>query len=535
MPDSPSNADTSPGQSGQDVVGRMAGEYRLVKKLGEGGFGAVYEAEHPLLRRRAAVKVLHQVAGMDSDSVLRFISEAQAANHIRSRHIVDVFSFGKLPNGRHFYVMDLLDGEPLDRFLRREKQCDLVTTLQLLRPIAEALDAAHAAEVVHRDLKPQNLFLAWEPSGETVPKLLDFGMAKLLSESSVHTVSGVPIGTPLYMSPEQARGEKVDGRSDVYALGVLCHEMLTGRVPFTGESPLAVLVSHLTLAPPRLSEVLSTLPTELDEPVLQMLHKEAGGRPATAGAAIANLVSAAERAGFVIPAGMPHLPRPQGMPVSRPSAFSPHAVTPEPSGLSSTGAAGARGSGATEPELSRAPATHSWALWALLGALAVSAVYLGRSALQAPASGKAPVSDVTSAGAVDAPSAGGPSSASAAALPGAGLTDPGARAPAQPPVAAPLGEPRAVPPAPDHVELTLRGAPAGARVLLGDKPLGEAEQPLPLPMGSAPLELTVSAPGYESLVLSVVPDRDTEREVKLKKRASRPKPARIPSDLESPF
>jgi serine/threonine-protein kinase len=185
----------------------MAGEYRLLRKLGEGGFGAVYEAEHPLLRRRAAVKVLHQVAGMDSDGVLRFISEAQAANHIRSRHIVDVFSFGKLPNGRHFYVMDLLVGEPLDKFLRREKRCDIETTLQLLRPIAEALDAAHAAGVVHRDLKPQNLFLAWEPSGETVPKLLDFGMAKLLSESAVHTVSGVPIGTPLYMSPEQARGE----------------------------------------------------------------------------------------------------------------------------------------------------------------------------------------------------------------------------------------------------------------------------------------------------------------------------------------
>ena len=102
MPESPSNAESSSSGTGQEIVGRMAGEYRLVKKLGEGGFGAVYEAEHPLLRRRAAVKVLHQVAGMDSDAVLRFISEAQAANQIRSRHIVDVFSFGKLPNGRHF-------------------------------------------------------------------------------------------------------------------------------------------------------------------------------------------------------------------------------------------------------------------------------------------------------------------------------------------------------------------------------------------------------------------------------------------------
>src|SRR3954465_11074898 len=150
MSQSPSSSDSPP-----DIAGRMAGEYRLGRKLGEGGFGAVYEAEHPVLRRRAAVKVLHQAAGVDSDAVLRFVSEAQAASQIRSRHIVDIFSFGKLPNGRHFYVMDLLDGEPLDRFLEREKRCDIAATLQLLRPLAEALDSAHAAGVVHRDLKPQ--------------------------------------------------------------------------------------------------------------------------------------------------------------------------------------------------------------------------------------------------------------------------------------------------------------------------------------------------------------------------------------------
>ena len=123
----------------------MAGEYRLRRKLGEGGFGAVYEAEHPVLKRRAAGKVLHQAAGRDSEAVLRFISEAQAANQIRSRNIIDIFSFGQLPDGRHFYVMDLLEGEPLDRCLAREIRFDVPTTLQLLRPIAEALDAARQA------------------------------------------------------------------------------------------------------------------------------------------------------------------------------------------------------------------------------------------------------------------------------------------------------------------------------------------------------------------------------------------------------
>jgi serine/threonine protein kinase len=479
----------------------MAGEYRLLRKLGEGGFGAVYEAEHPLLRRRAAVKVLHQAAGMDSDAVLRFISEAQAANHIRSRHIVDVFSFGKLPNGRHFYVMDMLDGDPLDRFLRREKRCGVPTTLQLLRPIAEALDAAHAAGVVHRDLKPQNIFLAWEPSGETVPKLLDFGMAKLLGDSAVHTVSGVPIGTPLYMSPEQARGEKVDGRSDVYALGVLCHEMLTGRVPFTGESPLAVLVSHLTVPPPRASEVCPELSPELDEPILHMLHKEPSGRPATAGAAIQELIKAAERIGHVIPTGMPHLPPPPSAPRTA-TVFSSLPPSPHPDDDDSVSSDNVERE-AMLRRTDRAPGAQldhkrsaSWAFLGLLVALAAGALYLGRSAMNAP---QPPGS---------APSAPAPVASVAAA---AAFTQP------TPAPAAPIVLPSPAPPA--TVALSLRGAPRGARVSLGDTLLGEASEVLRLPLGKAPIELSVTAPGYEPQTLHVTPAQDTQAEVKLKRRA----------------
>jgi serine/threonine protein kinase len=291
------------------VAGQMAGEYRLRRKLGEGAFGAVYEAEHPVLKRRAAVKVLHQIADKDSDAVQRFISEAQAVNQIRNRHIVHVFSFGQLPDGRHFFVMDLLDGEPLDRRLRRDGRFPVATALQLLRPIAEALDAAHAAGIVHRDIKPQNIYLAWEPSGDTVPKLLDFGMAKLLGESPVRTLSGTPIGTPLYMSPEQARGEAVDGRSDVYALGVLCYELLTGKLPITGDSTIVVLMAHVTQPAPPPSEV-SDVPAELNAPVLRMLEKAPSARFATAGEALAALIQAAERAGHTVPSGMPQLPPP---------------------------------------------------------------------------------------------------------------------------------------------------------------------------------------------------------------------------------
>lgn len=518
MAESPSNADST---TPADVIGRMAGEYRLLKKLGEGGFGAVYEAEHPVLRRRAAVKVLHQAAGMDSDAVLRFISEAQAANHIRSRHIVDVFSFGRLPNGRHFYVMDLLDGDPLDRFLRREKRCDVATTLQLLRPIAEALDAAHAAGVVHRDLKPQNIFLAWEASGETVPKLLDFGMAKLLGDSAVHTVSGVPIGTPLYMSPEQARGEKVDGRSDVYALGVLCHEMLTGQVPFTGESPLAVLVSHLTVAPPRASEVCPELSPELDAPVLHMLHKEPDGRPATAGAALLELLHAAERAGHVVPTGIPHLPRPPSA-FRQATAFSVHPPAPnadlEESGsgsnverdamLTQTDPAPPHGRRGGKP----GKLSVSWSLLGLVVALGVGALYVGRSALSSPTPlGSNPASAAPAAPAPDLEA----------------LTLPTLQAEAH--VAA-------SPDPPASIELVVRGAPRGARITLGDAVLGDASGPVRLPFGKTPLALTITAPGHEPQTFSVTPDQNTQSEVRLKKRPPPPKAkGAIPSDLESPF
>jgi serine/threonine-protein kinase len=349
-----------------DRAGRMAGEYRLGRKLGEGGFGAVYEAEHPLLKRRAAVKVLHRVAEQDSDAVQRFISEAQAVNQIRSPHIVDIFSFGQLADGRHFYVMDLLEGEPLDRFLARMQRVDVAVALQLLRPIAEALDAAHAAGIVHRDLKPQNIFLAWNAQGFAVPKLLDFGMAKLLGDVSGRTVSGTPMGTPLYMSPEQARGQKVEQRSDVYALGVLVHELLTGSLPILGETTIAVLMAHISQEPPRVSAVCPDLPAALDAPILRMLDKQPEQRPSSAGAALAALSEAAESAGIVVPAGLPQLPRPAPPPISqRPGELSGTLAAVSPSAQH-----------ASEPSVRPAAAASARpahpARWAWLGAAIVA-------------------------------------------------------------------------------------------------------------------------------------------------------------------
>jgi eukaryotic-like serine/threonine-protein kinase len=500
----------------------MAGEYRLRRKLGEGGFGAVYEAEHPVLKRRAAVKVLHEAAGRDSDAVLRFIAEAQAVNQIRNRHIVDVFSFGKLADGRHFYVMDLLEGEPLDRCLGRLERFDLPTAVQLLRPIAEALDTAHAAGIVHRDIKPQNIFLTWDANGETIPKLLDFGMAKLLADATVQTQSGTPIGTPLYMSPEQARGEKVDGRSDVYALGILCHELLTGRLPITGESTIAALMAQVLAQPPRVSEVCPDLPPGIDVPILHMLEKQPAGRPATAGAAIAALAAAAVVAGQVIPPGMPRVPRPapQPSPPQDEDSELPTALT-EPHPQRHDAAAGASGL-PTAPRGMGRPGRWTLAFAGSLVVVAGGVVVV--KVLSAPRPGPAPGEG---AAAVVAPS------------------DPIPR----PSVAAPPAPPaQPAEPARGTVEVTVRGAPRGARVLAGDRAIGEAPGPVAVPFGDKPVSLTVTAVGHEQATVTVVPNRPVEVTVKLGRRTSRREAAerpqrpaatgegtKIPSDLESPF
>jgi serine/threonine-protein kinase len=525
----------------------MAGEYRLRRKLGEGGFGTVYEAEHPVLKRRAAVKVLHQVAGLDSDAVMRFISEAQAVNQIQSQHIIDVFSFGRLVDGRHFFVMDLLDGEPLDRYLARETRIDVGAALRLLRPIAEALDSAHAAGIVHRDLKPQNVFLTWSSSGETVPKLLDFGMAKLLSESPVRTASGTPMGTPLYMSPEQARGERVDGRSDIYSLGVLCHEMLTGKLPITGQSTIAVLVAQLTQPAPPVSEASDDLSPELDAPILSMLQKEASARPVTAGAALNTLIDAASRARIEVPPGLPKLPRPPPSQTSDAGADALPAYTPLDMGSPSAAAGRAGHSLAQKRELARA----------VLGSIALlgGAAYLVSRWVTPAPSGERPtlVPAITAHAAapnVPAPPSAGalPPATSDGARPASSTLTPAAlaepAAPASARAAAPAALSDAAPPEPSTVELLVRGAPDGAEVRQGDRMLGKAPGPFSLPYGTRALELSVSAPGHVAQKLKLVPDRPHELSIDLE-RARAKAPAKrapgtresdgIPADLENPF
>ncbi|MBV8758803.1 MAG: protein kinase [Deltaproteobacteria bacterium] len=305
------------------AVGEKVGEYVIDEKIGEGGFGTVFRATHPLIGKRAAIKVLSRKYSGDPEIVSRFVAEARAVNQIRHRNIIDIFGFGELEDGRSYYVMELLDGAPLDARLTDGGGMPLSEALPVLRAIARALDAAHAAGIAHRDLKPANVFLAQESDGTLYPKLLDFGIAKLLgelSESSMHrTRTGAPIGTPYYMSPEQCRGANVDHRTDIYSFGIMTYELLTGTLPFEGDNHLEVLMKQTSEepVPPTLraaeNAALPPLPPGVDQTIAWMMKKDPAERPPTCAAAVHALE---EAAGLTDTAASWRTP-PRGTPVVR--------------------------------------------------------------------------------------------------------------------------------------------------------------------------------------------------------------------------
>ncbi len=263
--------------------GHRVGEYEVEGVLGRGGYGTVYSASHPVIGKRVAIKVLKRRFSDDADIVSRFVSEARAVNQIRHQHIIDIFAFGRLDDGRHYYVMEQLAGESLDAYLRARRALSPADALAILRPLALALDAAHAAGIVHRDLKPGNVWVARDADGRPFPKLLDFGIAKLLKHEpqpgSHRTVTGAPMGTPHYMSPEQCRGKDIDHRSDIYALGIMTYQLLTGGLPFVADNYLDILNMQLAAEPDPPSKRVPTLAAAIDAPVLAMMAKDPNARP----------------------------------------------------------------------------------------------------------------------------------------------------------------------------------------------------------------------------------------------------------------
>jgi serine/threonine protein kinase len=267
------------------ATGQMVGNFRVVRLIGRGGMGAVYEAVHERIERRAAIKVLYTEFAQHPQLVARFVNEARAVNLARHQGMVEIFDFGVLPSGAPFILMEYLEGEPLSDRLHRAAGAALPDALGLSRQIAFALRAAHAKGIVHRDLKPENIIILRDPDPPHLErvKVLDFGVAKVASPRVTvrNTLTGVMLGTPQYMAPEQCLGlVNVDGRADVYALGVMLYEMLAGRLPFEAEMAFDYMAMHVRQEPPPLRGLNPKVRPEVEELVHQMLAKKPSQRPA---------------------------------------------------------------------------------------------------------------------------------------------------------------------------------------------------------------------------------------------------------------
>jgi eukaryotic-like serine/threonine-protein kinase len=256
-------------------VGRVIDNRYVVEALiARGGMGIVYRCRHQLIDRKFAVKIIRSTMAHLPDTTRRFLTEAKAASAIGNEHIVDVVDYGSLPDGSAYLVMELLEGQPLSDLIERREMLSVARIAAIAAQICEGLRAAHEAGIVHRDLKPENIFLSTRKAGDFV-KILDFGIAKMLSQAEPLTRKGLIMGTPHYMSPEQAAGAAVDARGDIYSLGVILYELATGRVPFDATHYMAVLAKHMTEPPPPFDSLMlpATLPHDFEAIVQKCLAK----------------------------------------------------------------------------------------------------------------------------------------------------------------------------------------------------------------------------------------------------------------------
>ena len=272
--------------SGDPLLGTtVAGRYKVIKLLGEGGMGQVYLAEHSAIEKRIALKVLRAEYAHKGEIVTRFQQEAISASRIKHPNVLDVFDFGQLENGCFYLAMEFLEGNDLADELQRARQLTPARALPIAMQICRALSAAHSKGVVHRDMKPENVFLQRTGDGEEIVKIVDFGIAQLkpsneeAAAQSTHrrlTRTGMIFGTPEYMAPEQASGKHADLRCDVYAVGIILFELFTGAVPFTGETFLGVLTKHLNEMPPAMRSIYPDLQLspELEGVVQRTLAKD---------------------------------------------------------------------------------------------------------------------------------------------------------------------------------------------------------------------------------------------------------------------
>ena len=263
----------------------LDGKYRLDSFLSQGGMGGVYKATHVMLGKTVAVKLINPELVTSPEVVRRFQREARAATALNHPNIVAVFDLGQTAEGTLYIAMEFVDGPSLKSAISAGGPMAPARAVTLMRQIGSALSVAHRNKIIHRDLKPQNIMLARSDDGQEIAKLVDFGIAKTFDEATQLTMAGDAIGTPHYMAPEQAAGQPVDARSDLYSAGVILYEMLSGEVPFNDTSAPAILIKHLQEIPqpPSVKNPKVTIPPALEAIALKCLEKSPAARFQTAG------------------------------------------------------------------------------------------------------------------------------------------------------------------------------------------------------------------------------------------------------------
>jgi serine/threonine-protein kinase len=499
------------------------GNFQLLRTLGEGGMGVVYEAEHMTMHRRAAIKVLRRELVGDGQAIRRFFNEARATNEIRHPGIVQIYDCGTREDGSPWLIMELLEGETLSRRIARVGMMPAADVIGLGAQTASVLEAAHRAGIIHRDLKPDNLFIVNNPDSEPAErvKVLDFGIAKLTSSGSaksMHTQTGMLMGTPLYMSPEQCRGTgQVDARSDVYSFGLILYQMTSGELPFISEGMGELFDMQMNRPPPPLERKVPGVNPALAVAIEKMLRKDPAERLQTMGevqrallAAAATPAVAVARPRVATPiAAVPH---DAGRSVSASAAHPPH-------GNGSTTLSG----GAAEMEALTVPRNRSARPLAIVAGLLIAAGAV--VAVRALPALKGQAHDD------------GAQTATLVPLPGPQPKPPGPRPEAAPPApgeavkapakAAAETKTAATPPAPaDRIIVDLKSSPPEARVvdtatgrLIGLTPLHHR-----LPRQEGALEVRVEKSGYLSKSLTIPQGQDYHGSVRLE-RAGEPEPA----------
>jgi serine/threonine-protein kinase len=253
----PRDGSTLRAPPGSDLVGSiLADRYHVIRRIGEGGMGQVYLAEHVKMKRKSAVKVLHQGMVHDPDAISRFNREASNASQIQHPNVAAIYDFGETPEGLIYLAMEFVDGEPLTKIIERHGALTAARAADIGQQVASALEAAHDMGIIHRDLKPDNIMIARGRAGEDVAKVVDFGIAKAMeADDQKVTKTGLAIGTPEYMSPEQLGGDQLDSRTDIYSLGLVTFNMLTGQLPFPSVVSREALIMRLTEKPRTLAEI----------------------------------------------------------------------------------------------------------------------------------------------------------------------------------------------------------------------------------------------------------------------------------------